>query len=746
MANKKKSLSSFWQMFRTVQTYLWAFILLIILFFIGINEGLLGEMPDLEAIQNPHTAVSSTVWSSDGEAIGSFYNENRIEVSYDELSLYLVKGLVATEDKRFYDHSGIDLKGLFRVIIRTGLMGQDAGGGSTITQQLAKNLFHQQSFRTGKWSRVKQKLKEWILAAKIERNFTKEEIVNLYFNTIGFGYNSYGIKTAAFTYFYKKPAELSLPESATLVAMLNGPSLFNPKNREELTRERRNLVMARMKEEGAISQADYDKYKDNPIKLNFHNPDFREGIATYFRMIVREEVKKWCEQNRKPDGSKYDIYKDGLNIYTTLDAGMQRAAEESMKGHLGYLQKTFFKEWRGKEPWQYGERSKPKLLEKMMKESDLYQQLKAAGKSDKDIEKAFAEKHEMTIYDFRGNDGNFNRDTTMSSLDSLRYYLQMIQCGLLAVDAQNGEIKAWIGGPHMRYFQLDHAKQSTKRQVGSTMKPFQYAVAIERGYDACYPIPYLAPTCGNGGWNPAGTNRWKEGDLVPMQEGLWYSDNRVTANLMCDFGPEALVNMAKKLKIESALEPVPALCLGVSDISLMEMVGAYTAFANLGTRSQPIFLKKITDKKGNVLASYGNKKEEVLAEEIAYTTTQMMKGVVDYGTGAKLRTKYGLKTMDIAGKTGTTQSNADAWFIGFTPDLVVGCWVGFDQPSVHFASTATGQGGAAALPIVGGFLQKVYAQHKKDIRPNARFSAPSDSTFIVNFDCSLVVDSVVVIK
>jgi penicillin-binding protein 1A len=731
----KTNFNNFWQVFKLVQIYLWAIILFVLLFFIGVNEGLLGEMPDLEAIQNPHTAVSTSVWSADGEVLGTFYNENRIEVSYGELSPYLVNGLVATEDKRFYEHSGIDIKGLIRVIIKTGLLGQDAGGGSTITQQLAKNLFHQKAFKSGKFRRMFQKIKEWILAAKIERNFTKDEIINLYFNTIGFGYNSYGIKTAAFTYFYKKPADLNLSESATLVAMLNGPSLFNPRVREELTRERRNLVLKRMLEMNFIAQREYDAVVSKPIKLNFHNPDFREGVATYFRMIVREEIKAWCKKNRKADGSAYDIYKDGLNIYTTIDSRMQAYAEEAMKEHMSYLQKTFFTEWHGREPWTVGARAKPNLLEKIMKETPYYQQLKSEGKTEKQILNMFNKKHEMTIYDYRGNNGEYNIDTVMSSMDSLRYYLQMLQCGFLAVDATNGDVKAWIGGPHMQYFQLDHAKKSTKRQVGSTMKPLQYAVAIERGYKPCQPIVYTAPSCGQGGWDPKGTDNWEENAIVPMQYGLWYSDNRITANLMCDFGPDALVDMAKRLSIDSYLEAVPSLCLGVSDISLFEMVGAYTAFANLGTHSQPIFIKKITDKKGNVLASYRNRVNEALPENVAYITTEMLKGAVNKGTATRLRSRYGLSSEAIAGKTGTTQNNADAWFIGYTPQLVVGCWVGFDQPSVHFATSSTGQGSVAALPIVGSFLRKSYNNSRLGLNSNMPFPYPSDSTFLISFSC-----------
>ncbi len=736
---KKTNFSNFWQVFKLVQIALWSFVLFVILFFMGVNVGLLGTMPNLEDIQNPKNAVSTSVFSSDFEVLGSYYNENRIEISYEELSPFLVQGLIATEDKRFYDHSGIDLKGLARVFVRTGLMGQDAGGGSTISQQLAKNLFHQDAYSRGKWNRFKQKLKEWVLAAKIERTFTKEEIVNLYFNTIGFGYNSYGIKTASFTYFYKEPKKLKLEEAATLVAMLNGPSFFNPRLHETRTRERRNLVLSRMVEAGFITPAKYDSVEKKPIKLNFHNPDFREGIATYFRMIVREELKAWCSKNKKPDGSKYDIYKDGLNVYTTLDSRMQKYAEEAMMEQLKYLQGMHFKEWRGKDPWKFGERAKPDLLDKMMRETNRYDELKAEGKSEAEIKTIFETKQPMTVFSYFGEKGQYEIDTNLSLLDSMRYYLQVVQGGFLAADVHTGEIKAWVGGPDIKYFQLDHAKKSTKRQVGSTMKPLQYAVAIDRGYEPCTLIPYIAPTCGNGGWNPDGTKRWKEGDMVPMQEGLWYSDNRMTANVMCDFGPEALVDLAHKLQIESPLEKVPSLCLGVSDISLFEMLGAYSAFANLGTVSKPYFIKKITDKKGNVLATFSSNHAEALSEKVAYTTTEMMKGVIEKGTAAKLRSRYGLTTMALAGKTGTTQANADAWFMCFSPDIVTGCWVGFDQPSVHFATS----GAAAALPVVGNFLHSIYSDGRIGLNKNAGFPILSDSTAVINFDCAVdKVDSI----
>ena len=470
--------TSFWVWFRRIQILLWSAVLLLVFFFIGVNEGLLGEMPDLEAIQNPNNAVSTTVYSADLEVLGSYYNENRIEISYDQLSPYLVKGLVATEDKRFYEHSGIDIKGLFAAIIVPIFTGNDRGGASTITQQVAKNLFHQNFNTAGRLGRAKQKFKEWLLAAKIERMFSKDEIINLYFNTVGFGYNSYGIKTAAFTYFGKSPKDLKAEEAALLVGLLNAPGRFNPVKNPVRATERRNLVLRRMDEAGVIPHEKCDALQKQKINLDFHNPDYREDSATYFREQLRQDLKKWCENNRKPDGTKYDIYKDGLNIYTTIDSRMQIMAEEAAKKHLQYLQKVFFREWRGKDPWKFGERAKPDLLNKMMKQSARYESLKAAHKSDDFIKKDFETKVSMVIYTPEGE-----KDTMMSPLDSLRYYLQIIQVGFIAMDATSGEIKAWIGGPDIHYFQLDHAKKSTKRQVGSTMKPLQYAVAIDRGWE-----------------------------------------------------------------------------------------------------------------------------------------------------------------------------------------------------------------------------------------------------------------------
>lgn len=751
MAKSKAGLSwyftynpkNFREVFIRVQLALWLFIAFVALFFVGVNFGLLGKMPDLEAIQNPNNSVSTSIYSADMEVLGSYYNENRIESSFDELSPYLVKGLVATEDKRFYSHSGIDLQSLFRAIVLVFIPGADGGGGSTLTQQLAKNLFHQNFEKSGTFTRLAQKLKEWVLAAKIERTFTKDEIINLYLNTVGFHYNSYGIKTASFTYFYKTPNQLKPEEAALLVGMVNAPARFNPRIHEERATERRNLVLRRMAEAHILSSGQTDSLSKLKIKLNFHNPDYREGSGTYIREYIRQELKNWCDKNPKPDGSKWNVYEDGLKVYTTVDSRMQKYAEQAIQEHLTTLQDNYFKEWRGKDPWKYGARAKPDLLDKMMKQSERYQSMKAEGKTDAEIKKVFDTKIKMEVFSWHG-DKSQTIDTVMSPMDSLRYYQQIIQVGFLAMDANTGEILAWVGGPNIRYFQLDHVKKSTKRQVGSTMKPFLYGLALQRNYEPCTLIPYLPPECPgiDASWNPDGTDKWKENELVPMKDGLAASDNRITSRIMCDIGdPNLLVQFAKRCQIESALDPVPSLCLGTCDISLYEMVGAYGCFANLGTYSKPYFIKRIEDKDGNVLAKFSETHVEALAEKTAYTLTEMLKGVINKGTGAAIRSRYGL-TMPLAGKTGTTQANADAWFICYNPTIVTGAWVGFEQPSVHFASNRSGAGATAALPIVANFLRKSFNDRTLQLKRDD-FPLPGDSTLTpLNLDCKAVLDSV----
>ncbi len=735
----------FWDVFKRIQILLWSFIAFVIVFFIGVNYGLLGEMPDLEAIQNPNSAVSTTIYSADYEVLGSYFTENRIEVSYSELSPYLVKALIATEDKRFYEHSGIDLIGLFRAIAFAFVPGLEGGGGSTLTQQLAKNLFHRDFENAGLRRRLGQKLKEWVLAAKLERTFTKDELIALYLNTVEFSSMSYGIKTASFTYFYKTPDKLKPEEAALLAGIVNAPSRLNPKRHPERAIERRNLVLDRMAEANALTRAQADSLKEKPIKLNFHNPDYREGNATYIREYIRQELKAWCEKNPKPGGGKWNIYEDGLKVFTTIDSRMQKHAEAAIAQHLTFLQNVYFKEWKGKDSWKTGYRAKPDLLDKMMKQTDRYIHMKAAGKSEAEIKRVFNTKVEMTIFSWNADTTGYGIDTFMTPLDSLRYYLQIIQVGFLAMDAKTGEVKAWVGGPNIRYFQLDHVKKSTRRQTGSTMKPFLYAMALERNYEPCTLIPYLPPECGgiDASWNPEATGKWQEGEMVPMKDGLAASDNRITARIMCDIGdPNLLVDFIRRCQVESDLEAVPSLALGTCDVSLFEMAGAYTCFANLGTYSKPYFIKRIEDKDGNVLAQFGSVQKEAIAEKTAYVTTEMLKGVINKGTAAGIRSRYGLQ-MPLAGKTGTTQGNADAWFMGYTPDLVVGAWVGFEQPSVHFASNKTGAGATAAMPIVGNFMRRSFTDRSLRLKTE-EFSLPADSSSAasVNWDCAAVSDTV----
>ena len=504
-----------------------------------------------------------------------------------------------------------------------------------------------------------------------------------------------------------------------------------------------SLFTFSMLEAKAISQHQYDSISKAKIALNFHNPDYREGVGTYIREYIRQELKNWCDKNKKPDGSKWDVYEDGLKVYTTIDSRMQKYAEAAVAEHLTGLQDVYFKEWKGKDPWKFGSRAKPDLLNKMMRQSDRYLGLKAEGKSDAEIKKIFETKIKMEVFSWHG-DKTQSLDTVMSPLDSLRYYLQIIQVGFLAVDAKSGEVKAWIGGPNIRYFQLDHVKTTTKRQVGSTMKPFLYALALERNYEPCTLIPYLAPDCPgiDANWNPDGTDKWEEGEMVPMKDGLAASDNRITSRIMCDIGdPQALVQFAHQCEIESKLDAVPSLCLGTCDISLFEMVGAYTCFANLGTYSKPYFIKRIEDKDGNVLAQFGETHKEAIPEKTAYTLTEMLKGVINRGTAASLRPHYGLQ-MPLAGKTGTTQGNSDAWFMCYNPDIVVGAWVGFEQPSVHFASNRSGAGATAAMPIVGAFLRKSFNDRAVQLKHN-EFSPPADSSSInnLNWTCIAVMDT-----
>ncbi|HXB40190.1 MAG TPA: transglycosylase domain-containing protein [Bacteroidia bacterium] len=670
--------------------------------------GVLGELPDVEELQNPKNNLASIIYSSDGRVLGKFYKENRVNCKFSELSPNLVHALVATEDARFYEHSGVDLKALFRSV--SGLMtgNMSAGGGSTITQQLAKMQFSEKP--KSKVERILQKFKEWIISIKLERLYTKEEIMTMYLNKFDFLNLAVGVKSASQIYFNTSPDKLTLPQAAMLVGMAKNPALYNPRRFEERTQQRRNVVLSQMKKYNYITEAKYDSLKALPLKLDYKSEDHNEGLATYFREYLRDNfLKEWCTTHKKENGKPYDIYRDGLKIYTTIDSRMQQYAEEAATEQMTFLQKKFMQEKKKNFPfaWNVSKDEIKNIMNSSMHRSDRYKGLKASGKSEEEIVKVFNTPVKMRVFSWYGE-----IDTTLSPYDSIRYYKSFLQCGFMAMEPQSGYIKAWVGGINHEHFKYDHVKVG-RRQVGSTFKPFVYALAIQEGYSPCYQIPNVR-TCitteDGKEWcpdNSAGEEKF-EGKPQTLKLALAMSINYISAALMKKFGPRAVVNLARRMGVTAPLDPVPALCLGVADISVYEMVGANSTFANQGTYVQPIFVTRIEDKNGKVLEEFVPNTDEVFNEEKAYVMCELMKGVVIYGTGCELRYKYKLNN-PIAGKTGTTQNNSDGWFIGMTPDLVAGCWVGGEDRSVHFNTMEYGQGARMALPVWGKFFTKVYA-------------------------------------
>jgi penicillin-binding protein 1A len=710
-------------------------VLLLILVFSLTASGALGELPDVEELQNPQNNLASIVYSSDGNILGKFYKENRVISRFDELSPNLVNALVATEDARFYDHSGVDLKALFRSAsgILTG--NSSAGGGSTITQQLAKMQFSDKP--KSKMERVLQKIKEWIISIRLEKLYTKQEIMAMYLNKFDFLNLAVGIKSASQIYFNTAPRKLTVPQAAMLVGMAKNPSYFNPIRYAERTQKRRNVVLQQMTKYGYLTETRYDSMKVLPLALNFRPEDHNDGLATYFREYLRDNfLKEWCTTHKKENGKGYDIYRDGLKIYTTVDSRMQQYAEEAATEHMTALQAVFDKECKTKRnapfAWNVTKDEIKNIMLSAMKRSDRYRSLKASGKNDEEIEEQFKVPVKMRVFSWRGE-----IDTMLSPMDSIRYYKSFLQCGFMAMEPQTGYIKAWVGGINHSHFKYDHVKVG-RRQVGSTFKPFVYALAVQEGYSPCYRIPNVR-TCitteDDKEWcpdNSAGEEKF-EGKSVTLKFALANSINYISAALMKQFGPRAVVNLARRMGIKAPLEAVPALCLGVCDVSVYEMVGANSTFANQGTYVQPIFVTRIEDKNGKVLEEFVPNTDEVFNEEKAYVMCELMKGVVLYGTGARLRYKFGLKN-PIAGKTGTTQNNSDGWFIGMTPELAAGCWVGGEDRAVHFNTTDQGQGASMALPIWGKFFQKVYADKtikisKGDFIRPARMSE-------IELDCS----------
>ncbi len=709
-----KYLLVFWGLFLT------GFLMLILVLFMA-SKGWIGEqLPSFEELENPKSYLASEVISGDQVILGKYYVENRTNIHYYDLCENLILALKATEDIRYEDHSGIDPRGLLRAVLRAG----KAGGGSTITQQLAKNLFHEKP--DTKTERVIQKLQEWIIAIQLERRYTKEEIIAMYLNTVEFSSNAYGIKSASRTYFNKTPDSLNVQEAAVLIGMLQAPTRFNPARNPDRSLERRNIVLGQMNKYDFIPDDQIDSIKALPIELNFQIEDHNFGLATYFRESLRTDLLKWCKEHiNNATGKPYNLYTDGLKIYTTIDSRMQRFAEEAMREHMTELQKKFTEHWKGQEPWK----DHPEILDEGKRRSDRYIRMKANGASNKQIDSAFSAKTKMRIFAWTGE-----RDTVMSPMDSIRYYKKMLQVGFMSMEPGTGYIRAWVGGNDYRFFQYDHVKEG-KRQVGSTFKPFLYTLAMQEGYSPCFKIPNVRVTFDlptGEQWSPVNADE-KYGGMLTLKEGLAESVNSISAYLMKQFGPQAMIEIARKMGITSPIDAVPAICLGTPDVSVFEMVGAYATFANKGVWTEPVYLTRIEDKNGNLLQEFVPRKVEAINEETAYLMLNLMQGVVQFGTGARLRGQYKL-TMPIAGKTGTTQNQSDGWFMGITPDLVSGCWVGCEDRLVHFRTLEQGQGARTAMPVWALYTQKVYGDKTLNLG-NKNFDDPDEPLKVI-LDCS----------
>ena len=707
---------------RSIKKYViafWAIIVIITLsvgfMFFGISMGWFGFMPSFEELENPQTFLASEIHSHDDKLLGTYYIENRSKIYYNSISPYLIDALIATEDIRFNDHSGIDAKALGRVLFGA-LSGQNKGGGSTITQQLAKNLFPRK-YNQSKLELAFRKFKEWVIAVKLEKRYSKEEIITMYLNKFDFLNLAVGIKSASRVYFSTTPAQLDLNQSALLVGMVQNPSLYNPLRRPELTRDRRNIVLSQMKKYGYISGGVADSVKQLPLGLVFQKVDHNIGTATYFKEFLRGEMKQWCKNHYKPNGASYDLYRDGLRIYTTIDSRLQKYAEEAVTDHLSLdLQPAFFAHWKGHkyapfvfEPDTIKSQVK-KIMGQAMRRSERYRKLKQAGVESDSIEIIFNTPVPMAVFSWEGD-----IDTVMTPMDSIRYFKFFLHSGLMSVDPPTGQVRAYVGGINYRYFKYDHVTQG-KRQVGSTFKPFLYTLAMQEGattgeFSPCTEVPNVQVSIelpDGKYWVPRNSTKENQGEMVTLKWALAHSVNWVSAYLMKRFSPQAVIQMAQKMGVTSEIPPVPAMALGTPDISLYEMVGAVNTFANRGIHVTPYFVTRIEDKFGNVIESFAPESNEAMNEETAFLMLSLMQGVVETGTGIRLKYKYGFRN-EIAGKTGTTQNQSDGWFMGITPQLTTGIWVGCDDRSAHFRSITLGQGANMALPIWALYMQKVYA-------------------------------------
>ena len=737
--------------------------------FVAIERGWIGYMPDLQQIQSPINKFASQAFTADGVLLGTWSrNENRVFVSQDSISPHLVKALIATEDERFYEHSGVDAKALGRAFVKRGLLGQhNAGGGSTITQQLAKQLYSSTAQST--LQRLLQKPIEWVIAVEIERYYTKEEIITLYLNYFDFLHNAVGIKTAANVYFGKSAYNLSILESATLIGMCKNPSYFNPIRDLERCRQRRNVVLGQMVKAGYLSADSCALLSAEPLTLNFHRIDHKEGKAAYLREYLRQILMAdkpkrenyrewqlqqfyadsiswetdplygWCKKNKKRDGSNYDIYTDGLKVYTTIDSRMQSYAENAIYKHVALALQPEFNQKRTSSPnFPYSNNLSSKQIKQIfnraMKQSDRYRAMKQAGASEEEIKSAFRTKIPMTVYSYHGD-----VDTVMSPMDSIRYYKAFLRSGLVSIDPHNGHVKAYVGGLRYSQFQYDMAMVG-RRQIGSTMKPFVFALAMEDGYTPESLISNGQRTYRVAGeaWTPRNANHARAGQMVTLKWGLSQSSNWATANLMnqVDQSGNRLVRLLHSFGIANPdIHPSMALCLGPCDVTVSELASAYTAFVNNGLRCAPLLVSKIEDSEGNVIADFTPRMSEVVTEQSSRYIIDMMRAVVDQGTAKRLRFKYNL-TGPIAGKTGTTNNNSDGWFVGCVPQLVTACWVGGEDRDIHFNSTASGQGASTALPIWAYYMNKVFKNKALGYNPNEEFYPEDASTSSSKFESS----------
>ena len=737
------------------------FVVFATIFFIMAYNGLVGYMPPVEELKNPQDKFASVIYSADGKELGRYFRNtgNRVYADFEEISPAVVDALIATEDARFESHSGIDVKALARVAFKTLLMGnRNAGGGSTITQQLAKQLYTPPS--DGMLSRAMQKPIEWMIAIKLERFYSKEEILKMYLNQFDFLYNAVGIKSAAKVYFNKDASDLNIEEAATLIGMVQNPSHFNPVRHPDRTRARRNVVLDQMRKAGMLSQAEFDSISALPLKLDFHRVDHKEGLAPYFREELRRYLTAkrpspaaypswdhqkyvddsiawetnplygWVEKNPRPDGTKYDIYNDGLRIYSTIDSRMQSYAEQAVAEHMRSLQKQFFAEKRRSttapytsNPAELTAETRRSLINAAIRQSERHRVGKVAGLSEDEIRSQFDNPVEMSVFSYDGP-----VDTIMTPLDSILYTKSFLRTGFMSMDPRTGHVKAYVGGPDFRFFQYDMVSTG-RRQIGSTVKPFLYTYAMESDFTPCDEMLNEQPTFydENGRpWSPRNDGHAREGEMVDLRWALTNSNNWISARLMAQLSPAELVKRMHSYGITNSLPAVISLCLGPCEVSVKEMVTAYSAFANKGMRVDPMFVTAIADSNGNIISEFTPTQTEVITEKGYYKILSMLLNVVDSGTGNRLRRAPYNLTAQIGGKTGTTNFNADGWFMSFTPDLVSGVWVGGEERYIHFNNMAQGQGAAMALPIFGKYISKVFADSTLPYSQSSRFEFPAD--------------------